>query len=508
MNFLEIQNLSKSYPGVQALKEVSFSIAPGHLHTLVGENGAGKSTLIKILSGAERPDSGSITINGEVYDPHNPKDALRSNVSTIYQVFNLLPDRSIMHNVMLGKEPRRGFGLLDLEAMRAETQRVLETLNAGYLSPDTPIHELKVGEKQIVEIAKALLNRSRLLIMDEPTSALNQTEVEALFARIRILKEQGVTLLYVSHRLEEIFQLADEVTVLRDGSHISTHPISEVTRDSLIEDMIGRKLEGIFPPRNPPQEQEALRVEGLSVYRLVNNVSFRLSAGEVLGIAGLPGSGKTELGQALFGALPLDGGQIWLNNQPFKPSPGNAIAHGLMYLPEDRKADGVMQELPVRRNLALAVLNRIAPFGFIDSARERATAEQQIRTLSIKTPHMEQLALNLSGGNQQKVALGKCLATDPKILILSEPTQGIDVGAKFEFYQFIVENAAAGCAVILISSELTELLGLAHRILVMHNGQISAELDGTAATQAEILRYALGEQTESRGSETESITSR
>ena len=493
MSFLDIHDLSKSYPGVRALKQVSFNIERGHLHALVGENGAGKSTLIKILSGAERPDSGTITLGGAAYDPHTPKDALRASVSTIYQVFNLLPDRSIMHNVMLGKEPRRGPGLLNLEAMRAETQRVMDTLNAGYLPPETPVRDLKVGERQIVEIAKALLNKTRLMIMDEPTSALNQTEVEALFERIRVLKEQGVTLLYVSHRLEEIFQLADAVTVLRDGSHISTHPLAEVSRESLIEDMIGRKLEGVFPARTSPQEKEVLRVEGLTVRRLVDGVSFRLRAGEVLGIAGLPGSGKTELGQALFGDLPIHGGQIWLNGQPFKPSPGKAIAQGLMYLPEDRKADGVMQELPIRRNITLAILNRIATFGFIRAEQERAAAQSQIAALAIKTPHMEQHVLTLSGGNQQKVALAKCLAAKPDILILSEPTQGIDVGVKFEIYQFIAEQAASGRAVILISSELTELLGLCHRLLVMHKGQIAAELDGATATQAEVLRYALGE---------------
>jgi ABC-type sugar transport system ATPase subunit len=492
MSFLDIHDLSKSYPGVRALKQVSFSVEQGHLHALVGENGAGKSTLIKILSGAERPDSGTITLDGQPYDPHTPKDALRANVSTIYQVFNLLPDRSIMHNVMLGKEPRRG-PIIDLEAMRAETQRVMETLNAGYLPPEMPVRDLKVGEKQIVEIAKALLNRSRLMIMDEPTSALNQTEVEALFERIRVLKEQGVTLLYVSHRLEEIFQLADAVTVLRDGSPISTHPIAEVSRESLIEDMIGRKLEGVFPTRTPPTDKEALRVENLTVRGLVDNVSFSLRAGEVLGIAGLPGSGKTELGQALFGDLPIHGGRILVHSQPFKPSPGKAIARGLMYLPEDRKADGVFQELPIRRNITMAVLNRIAPLGFIRADRERATAQRQIVALEIKTPHMEQQVLNLSGGNQQKVALAKCLAGQPDILILSEPTQGIDVGVKFEIYQFIAEQAESGRAVLLISSELTELLGLAHRLLVMHRGRIAAELDGATATQAEVLRYALGE---------------
>jgi ABC-type sugar transport system ATPase subunit len=377
--------------------------------------------------------------------------------------------------------------------MRAETKRVLAKLNAAYLSPDVLVGTLKVSEKQIVEIAKALLNQSRLLIMDEPTSALNQTEVESLFGTITLLKEQGVTILYVSHRLEEIFRLADRVTVLRDGVHISTHPIAEVTRASLIEDMIGRKLESIFPAKTESGTDEVLRVEGLHVRHTLYDVNFSLHTGEVLGVAGLPGSGKIELGQAIFGDLPVDGGHIWLRNQLLRPAPRRAIERGLMYLPEDRKADGVMQELSVRRNISLAVLNKMARFGFINSGQEREVAARQIHALSIKTPHMEQQVLNLSGGNQQKVALAKCLAAEPDILILSEPTQGIDVGAKFEIYQFIAQQAAVGRAVLVISSELSELLGLSHRILVLHKGRLAAELDGAIATQEDVLRFALGE---------------
>jgi ribose transport system ATP-binding protein len=490
---LRIESISKAFPGVQALHDVSFEVQRGHVHGLVGENGAGKSTFIKILAGAERPDSGQIWLDDKPYAPQTPRDALASNVSTIYQVFNLLPDRTIMHNVLLGKEPKKN-GLLDFEAMRSRTRQVLGMLSTGYLSPDTLVKQLKVSEQQIVEIAKALVNRSKLLIMDEPTAALNQTEVNALFNNIAVLKQQGVTILYVSHRLDEIFQLADRVTVFRDGEHISTKPIQALTRDSLVEDMIGRKLTSVFPERADQRGDEMLRVEDLTVNSVLNHVSFSLHRGEVLAVAGLSGSGKTELGKVLFGDLRLDAGTILLNGKRLNPKPNAAIRAGLIYLPEDRKAHGVFQEHTVRRNVSISILERLSNwFGILNLSRERQVANEQVEALDIKTPNIEQLVLNLSGGNQQKVALARCLAVGPEIFILMEPTQGIDVGVKFELYQFIADQAAKGRAVLLISSELAEILGLAHRILVMRDGAVVAELEQT--NQEEILRYALGEET-------------
>ncbi|MBI5668556.1 MAG: sugar ABC transporter ATP-binding protein [Chloroflexi bacterium] len=493
MSLLRLENISKAYPGVQALRTVSFEIQAGCVHALVGENGAGKSTLIKILSGAEQPDAGHLWLDGQPYRPRQPKDALAANISTIYQMFNLMPDRTVAQNVLLGKEPHTRLGFLDRNAMRAQTRDILNRLGASHLPPDALVGGLKVSDKQILEIARALLNRSRLVIMDEPTSALNQNEAAALFEMIARLKAEGVTVLYVSHRLDEIFQLADAVTVLRDGRHISTQPLAAMTRDSLIQDMIGRKLTGVFPNKAQPGSETVLRVEGLTVNRLLHDVSFSLRRGEVLAVAGLSGSGKTELGKALFGDLPLDRGQIIFQGKPFTPTPGRAIRHGLMYLPEDRKTEGVMPELSVRRNIAMASLERVANgIGFIKAAEERRVAAEQIKALAIKTPTMEQLVLNLSGGNQQKVALAKCLAAQPDVLILMEPTQGIDVGVKFEVYQFIAAQAAAGRSVLLISSELAEILGLAHRILVMREGRITAELDAAQTSQEEILRHALG----------------
>lgn len=494
MSFVRIEHLNKAYPGVQALDDVSFEIQRGQVHALVGENGAGKSTLIKILAAATRPDSGQIWLDGQPYAPQTPKDALQAGVATIFQIFNLLPDRSIAHNILLGREIRTRLGLLDLAAMDEAAAHILRQLNAAHLSPRQAVGTLKVGEKQIVEIGKALINQSRLLIMDEPTSALNQVETDALFGVIRLLREQGVTILYVSHRLDEIFELADTVTVMRDGAHISTRPIAEVTRDSLIEDMIGRKLSSIFPARRPATRDVIMEVDGLSTERALYDVSFKLYRGEVLAVAGLSGSGKTELGKALFGDLRASRGTITVKGERYKPAPWNAIRRRLIYLPEDRKAEGVIQELPVRRNIGLSVLPALTNrFGFLDLERERELAWQQVRALDIKTPTLDQLVLNLSGGNQQKVALAKCLTVDPDILVLVEPTQGIDVGVKFEIYQFIADQVASGRAVLLISSEIPEILGLSHRVLVMRDGRIVAELDTASATQEDILRFAVGE---------------
>jgi ribose transport system ATP-binding protein len=495
---LQIDHLSKTYPGVKALDDVSFQVQPGQIHALVGENGAGKSTLIKILAGAEQPDPGAeMHFQGREYRPQTPRDALQANISTIYQVFNLLPDRTTMHNIMLGKEPARR-GLLSIRQMRNRASEVLERLDAEYLDPETVVSELTVGEQQIVEIAKALINESIILVMDEPTAALNQTEAEALFQNVQRLRDDGVTIIYVSHRLDEIFRLADAVTVLRDGKHISTNAIEAVTRESLIEDMIGRRLENVFPERVDKRGGPVLHAEGLSAGRLLKDVTFTLRRGEVLAVAGLSGSGKSELGKAIFGDLPLDAGRILIDDQRYVPKPGRAIGRGMIYLPEDRKQDGVLQDLSVKRNLSLSVMRQqvATRLGILRLNRERQIAQEQIDALDIKTPDMEQLVLYLSGGNQQKVALGRCLAANPDILILMEPTQGIDVGVKFELYQFIVQQSAQGRAVLLISSELAEILGLAHRVLVMNVGRIVADLDVKETDQEEILRYALGETVE------------
>ena len=490
---LELFHISRSFPGVQALDAVTFAVEAGTVHALVGENGAGKSTLIKILSGALASEAGTMTLAGRSYQPHDPKEAIDHGVSTIYQELNLLSLRSVAANITLGKEPARG-GLLDFAAAQQQVRQVLDLLKAPHIPLDAPVEQLKVSEKQIVEIAKALLSHSRVLIMDEPTAALNSAESEALFEIIATLKRQGVTIVYVSHRLQEIFRLADAVTVLRDGRHIRTAPIGEVTADTLITDMIGRKLEGVFPPRNRDLGEEALAADHLSATQAFEDVTFSLRSGEVLAITGLTGSGKTELGKALFGAWPIDSGDIRLFGKVTRMSPSKATTLGVGYMPEDRKVEGIVADLSVRRNITLAILSRLADrFGMINRSAERATASKQVDELEIKTPSLEQLVHNLSGGNQQKVALAKWLASGARALILMEPTQGIDVGVKFEIYALIGRLSAAGVAVLLISSELPEILGLAHRILVMRYGRVVAELSGDQTNSEEILRYALGQ---------------
>ncbi|HJW84493.1 MAG TPA: sugar ABC transporter ATP-binding protein [Anaerolineae bacterium] len=490
-SILTLDHISRSFPGVEALKDVTFSVEAASVHALVGENGAGKSTLIKILSGALEPDAGSMTFDGQAYRPRDPQQAIRAGISTIYQELNLLPLRSVAANITLGKEPARG-GVLDRVEARRLARDVLDLLRASLVPLDAPVERLKLGEKQIVEIAKALLDNSRLLIMDEPTAALNSAEAEALFAIVGTLKARGVTVVYVSHRLQEIFRLADAVTVLRDGQHIRTSPIGDVTPDTLITDMIGRKLEGVFPPRHRSVGEVVLSIDRLSAERAFDDASFDLRAGEVLAITGLSGSGKTELGKALFGDWPIDAGQVRWFGAPGRATPPGAIALGVGYLPEDRKVEGMLAEVSVRRNISLAILPQLSRrLGVIDRAAEQQAAAHQTQALEIRTPSLDQLMRNLSGGNQQKVALAKWLASGARVLILMEPTQGIDVGVKFEIYELIARLSSQGVAILLISSELPEILGLAHRILVMRGGRVVAELDGETTNSEEILRHAL-----------------
>jgi ribose transport system ATP-binding protein len=490
---LVLRHLSKAFLGVQALDGVSFDVERGHLHALLGENGAGKSTLIKILSGAESLDSGEMMLDGQAYAPHSPLDAARRGVSTIYQEANLLPDRDVLANVMLGIEPG-SFGVVDRNAMRQQVRAVLDRLRAGHIDLRKTAGSLKVGEKQLLEIARALVHRANLLIMDEPTAALNREETAALFDVIRDLKAQGVTIIYVSHRLEEIFQLADSVTVLRDGKHIRTGLLASVTPDSLIKDMIGRSLDAVFPPRNERIGAPVLEAAKLTAEDAFEEVSFTLHAGEVLGLTGVGGSGHVELGKALFGAYPIDSGEVRVRGEIVRPAPNVMMAKGVIFLPDDRKAEGIIPALPVRRNLSMAMLPRLAnPLGVLSGRAENALAQEQVDHLQIKTPGLNQLVGKLSGGNQQKVALGKGLATGGEILILMGATQGIDVGVKFEIYELVARLTREGAAVLFVSAEMPEILGLSHRIMVMHRGRLAATLDGPAATAEQVLRYALGQ---------------
>ncbi|HWQ45239.1 MAG TPA: sugar ABC transporter ATP-binding protein [Longilinea sp.] len=489
-----MKDISRSFPGVQALDKVSFDVKAGSVHALVGANGAGKSTLMKILAGALPANSGSIVLDGVEYSPANPNQAIQAGVSTIYQELNLLSDRTVVQNMTLGHEPARS-GVLKKRQARKLTLDVLKRLRADYISPDSVVSRLKVGEKQLVEIGKALLTQCKVLIMDEPTAALNKSESDALFENIQQLKQNGVTILYVSHRLAEIFQIADVVTILRDGKHVLTESIQNVTPESVITAMIGRKLEGIYPPRNNVLGEKVLDVSGLTSEKTFQNISFSVKAGEVVAITGLTGSGKTELCKAIFGDFPIDSGTVKFFDRKEIPNPTKAVANRVGYMPEDRKKEGVLEEVSIRRNISLAYLANLAnPVGWINKKRESAAAMQQVNDLQIKTPNITQLVRNLSGGNQQKVSLAKWLAAGSRVLILMEPTQGIDVGVKFEIYQLIADLSSKGVGILLVSSEISEILGMAHRILVMHNGDLCANLDGTTTDTEEILFFTFGQK--------------
>ncbi len=489
---LEFRGIYKAFPGVQALADVSFALQAGEVHALVGENGAGKSTLIKVLSGALQPDAGEMLLDGKPFAPRDPREALEAGIATIYQELNWLPGRNAAFNILMGREPARG-GRLDFREMRRRSQEVLRLLHAEGIPLDVPAERLKAGQRQVLEIARALVRERSLLVMDEPTAALNREEQEALFGVVESLKRRGLTVLYVTHRLEEVFRLADRVTVLRDGRHVRTVPVAEITRDDLVRDMIGRPWTEAFPPRNPDLGLVLLSAEGLSDGAAFSGVSFTLREGEVLGITGLAGSGKEELGRALFGAHPLRSGCILLRGEPIAPSPRELVGR-MAYIPDDRKTEGIIGALSVKRNISLAVLPRLAAWlGHIRRGGEETLARHWVERLDIKTPSLDQVCQRLSGGNQQKVALAKWLASEAQVLILAEPTQGIDVGVKFELYRLIADLSRQGTGIILISSELPEVLGLCHTILVLRDGQVVATLEAAKADSETVLRYALGQ---------------
>jgi len=490
---LSLKHISRAFPGVRALDDISLDVGQGTIHALVGANGAGKSTLIKILSGALAPDAGEMTFRGALYAPEDPSKAIRVGVSTIYQEFNLLTLRTVTANINLGKEPER-FGILNEQVGRKRASDALARLGASTIPLEATVGDLKVSEKQIIEIAKALVSKCALLIMDEPTAALNESEINSLFRIIQDLKKQDVTILYVSHRLKEIFALADVVSVLRDGKMVLTAPVTEVTPDSLINSMTGRKITGAFPEKYTVLEKEVLRVENLCSPMAFEDINFSIHRGEVIGITGLAGSGKVELGKALIGDFPIQSGQIYLRGAPFKPSPSRAKEAQFGYMPEDRKKEGILEELSVQRNISLPSLPDLSRFpGFIQFNKERDLARQEVDELDIKTPSLNQLVRNLSGGNQQKVSLAKWLATGSEILLLIEPTQGIDVGVKFEIYKLIHKLSSQGKSIILVSSELSEIISLAHSIIVLFNGRIQAELSGDQTSEEEILQYIFGQ---------------
>jgi len=488
-----MQGISKAYPGVQALSNVDFEVRAGEVHALVGENGAGKSTLMKILAGAETKDSGRILLDGRLVEDLTPQKAMSLGIGIIYQEFNLVPYLSAAENIFLGREPRlRIPGFIDFRRMYAEAQRIVDGLGANF-DVRRPVASLSVAQQQMVEIAKATSQKAKVIAMDEPSATLTEHELASLFRLIRSLKESGVGIIYISHRLEEVSEIADRVTVLRDGQLVGTRSVQDVTRDEIIRMMVGRELTEMIPKQPAPIGDEVLRVEGITRAGVLHNISFSVRRGEVLGIAGLVGAGRTELARAIFGADPIDAGSIYLEGRKLSiTSPQAAIREGIGLVTEDRKQQGLVLQMAVRENVSLANLRALTVAGFVNRRRERDVALQYVRDLSIRTPSVEQKVRNLSGGTQQKVVLAKWLFTRSKVLIFDEPTRGIDVGSKVEIYQLMNELAARGVAIIMISSELPEVLGMSDRILVMHEGRIAGELSREEATQERIMHLATG----------------
>lgn len=488
-NILTMHHISKAFAGVQALRDVSFTCRTGTVHALLGENGAGKSTLIKILAGAYQADSGEIVYKGRRYTHLTTRAALDNGIRIIYQELNLIPAMSVVENIYLGHEPRTRFGLIDQRRMRTQAEELFNRLGVTF-ALDIPVGELTVAGQQMVEIAKALSQQADLIVMDEPSAILAGDELDRLFAMIRTLKAQGVTIIYISHRLNEVFAIADDVTVLKDGAVVGTQALDQVTRAKLIQMMVGRPLEEVFPRGRGKRGEPLLVAEDLAVGP-VRNASLTLYEGEILGLAGMVGSGRTELARALFGADPVTRGKITLRGQLLtKHSPQQAIRAGLALAPEDRKTQGLFLDQPIRNNLTLAILDRLTQYGILQRRRETATIEQAQQDLAIVMASPEQLVQYLSGGNQQKVVLAKWLQTAPAVIILDEPTRGIDVGAKFEIYHLMRRLTDQGVAILMISSELPEILGMSDRILVMNQGEIAGELSRAAATEEKIIELA------------------
>jgi ABC-type sugar transport system ATPase subunit len=484
---LEATSITKAFAGVQALKGVDFALHSGEVHALIGENGAGKSTLVKIITGALTADSGTLHVNGQAVLHNNPKIARNLGIAAIYQQPSLFPHLSVAENIALSLESGGAWRKVDWKARRARAQELLERAGAPdelTHDPDRLAGKLSMPEQQIVEIAKAIGAEARILIMDEPTASLTSLEVERLFRVIGVLREQGVGIIYISHRLDEIFAIADRITVLRDGEAVGTSRKDEVDRERLIHLMVGRELSAVYPKRTVPLGDVAIEVG-----------EMRVRSGEIVGLAGLVGSGRTELAETIFGLTPADSGEILLRGKPVRiSSPAKAIELGIAYVPEDRRQHGVVLEMPIAENISLAGLGKISRNSIIDRTAEHDLAQSYIGQLRIKTSGVDAETAALSGGNQQKVALARWLATNPAVLMLDEPTQGVDIGSKSEIHQLMVDLAERGMAIIMISSELPEILGMSDRIAVMHAGTIRGTLTREEATPQKILALALGRE--------------
>jgi rhamnose transport system ATP-binding protein len=490
---LRLSEIRKSFGGVRALDGVSFDLSSGEVHALVGENGAGKSTLIKIITGAHTPDEGTMEVRGRIVEENDPVRSRALGIAAIYQQPALFPDLTVAENIALGLEPWGPWRRIRWGSRRRRARELLGRIGAA-IDPETEVRRLSMPEQQLVEIARALGAEARILIMDEPTASLGDREAENLFRVIRELRSDGVGIIYISHRLEELPMVADRVTALRDGRLVGTRPMAEVDRAGLIRMMVGRELSSVFPKAEVEIGEVVLEVDGVGCRSSgVRDASLTVREGEILGLAGLVGAGRTELARVLFGLTQADAGSIRVRGESVSIStPDRATALGIAYVPEDRRHHGVILPMSVRSNASLATLRELSNFGLIDRRKERYQAAEMGRRMGVKAPSIETPVGHLSGGNQQKVALARWLTTKPRVLILDEPTQGIDVGSKAEIHRLMGELAREGMAILMISSELPEILGMSDRIAVMHGGTIIATLDREGATQEEILHLALG----------------
>ncbi len=493
MPFIQMKGIKKAFHHHLVLDGVDFEVCAGEVHALMGENGAGKSTLMKILTGMYEKDAGTITVDGKEVHYRHPKEAERDGIVFIHQELNIIPTLTVAENMFLGREQTIGkTGWIRQKEMAEEAKRYLQKLGMD-IDPNEMAGCLSVGKQQVIEIARALSTNAKCLIMDEPTAALTDREIQTLFTVIRTLKQQGVAIVYISHRMEEIFTICDRISVLRDGQFIGTKLIRETTFDEIVHMMVGRQIGERFPKRSVQIGEERLRVEGLTQNGVFHNVSFTVRAGEILGVAGLMGAGRTEIMEAIFGIRKTDAGTVYLNQQPVKiTSPRQAVEYGMAFITEDRKGKGLVLQMSVRENLTLPKAGQLATIGFIDNKKENELVRSLIERLHIKAASAEMEVKSLSGGNQQKVVFGKWLAMNPSILILDEPTRGVDVGAKKEIYEMMNELAAQGVAIIMVSSELPEILGMSDRIMVVHEGKVTAILQNDNVDQETIMRAATG----------------
>ena len=490
---IELKRIHKSFGPVAVLKGVDFELRPGEIHALMGENGAGKSTLMKVMTGLHAQDEGTLHIDGIERQFKHPKEAEAEGIAFIHQELNILPDLTVAENLFLGRELTGWFGTMKQQEMKRRAREYLAELNV-FLDVDTLAKQLSVGQQQMIEIAKALMTDAKVIVMDEPTAALTDREIQALFAVSRALRDQGVSIIYISHRMEEIFELCDRITVLRDGQSIGTHLIRETSFEEIVKEMVGREIGDRYPERKATIGDVVLHVDGLVGNRF-HNVSFEVHAGEIVGFSGLMGAGRTEVMRALFGADRAHAGTVRLNGETIHiKRPSDAIRHGIAFLTEDRKGEGLLLDFTLRENLALPTLDKRARVTVISKEAETTFAKTYLQKLHVRHHSMEQPVKSLSGGNQQKIVLGKWLGLEPDVLILDEPTRGVDVGAKKEIYTMMNELAEAGVAIIMISSDLPEVLGMSDRVVVMREGVVTGTLTKEEATQERVMTYATGGQ--------------